>query len=155
MKNRFRYSCRILLAAAFITAIGGALIRLLHDSLHSQTWEIASISEVHPGGSWSGFDEYTGQPIGGPRIDYYATCTNRNRAITIQIGDSENLYGKDLPLSPGDRFWFAADRDNPDTRRNPVFIDLKHVGVLIQRRADGTKPVSRRIVNLPPTPAYE
>ncbi|ELP32387.1 hypothetical protein RBSWK_03691 [Rhodopirellula baltica SWK14] len=147
MKIKFRFTSRLLLSTVLIAAIAIAAIRVVHDSLYDQLWGVVSITKVHQGESWSAVDEKTGARIGGPCVTYYATCRNHDRTVTIEIGDSQTLYGKSMPLLTGDRFWFAANQNDPNTRRNPRFVDLDKFGVLLHSRENGTLPVPNATAN--------
>ncbi|PHQ35917.1 hypothetical protein [Rhodopirellula bahusiensis] len=155
MKMQFRFTSRLLLLTVLIAAIAIAAIRVVHDSLYNQLWDVASITKVHQGEFWSAVNEKTGARIGGPCVTYYATCRNHDRTITIEIGDSQTLYGKSMPLSTGDRFWFAANRNDPNTRRNPRFVDLDKFGVLLHSRENGTLPFPKAAVIRATTSAYQ
>ena len=152
-----RFNTKLLLTAVLLFATFFAAMHATHCSLYRQIWEIESIVAVNRGGNWAAVDEATGNMAVGPCIDYYATCNNRGREVKVFIGSAEKLFRNPSPIRVGDRFWFAADRENPDTQQNPRFVNLPRVGILIESRGNGTSVPTKTAPKPPPmaVPDYQ
>ncbi|MCG8653027.1 MAG: YqjK-like family protein [Pirellulales bacterium] len=60
-------------------------------------WVIESIDEDDWGGSWNGKDPVTGEPMGGPIMNYVAKVRDGDRVRLVYLGDDMTTFPGQLP----------------------------------------------------------